>query len=81
MSCGIRCVATDVGDAGIILQDTGVLVPVGDRDAVARGIQNIIDCDRQEDARLKKKAIEHIRQNYSVDQLVKNTLNAFNTRC
>jgi glycosyltransferase involved in cell wall biosynthesis len=80
MSCGIRCVATDVGDAEKILFDTGFVVPPGNSSAVADGILEILDGDERENSKFKKSAIDHIRKNYSIDQLISNTLNVFKNR-
>ena len=78
MSCGVRCVATDVGDARRVLLDTGIVVPPGDSSAVAEGILAILDCDEHENSKFKKMAIDHIRRSYSIDRLVTNTLNVIN---
>jgi len=75
MSCGVRCVATDVGDAKSVLLDTGVIVPPRNSSAVADGILAILDCDDHENSKFKKMAIDHIRKSYSIDRLVTNTLN------
>ena len=80
MSCGVRCVATDVGDARRILSDTGVVVPPENSSAVADGILAMLDSDDRENSKIKKSANDHIRKNYSIDRLVSNTLKAFNSR-
>ena len=80
MSCGVRCVATDVGDARRVLLDTGFVVPPGSSSEVANGILEILDSNEQENSKFKKIAIDHIRKNYSIDQLVSNTLNVFKNR-
>jgi glycosyltransferase involved in cell wall biosynthesis len=74
MACGVRCVATDVGDAEKILINTGIVVPPGNSSAVAEGILEILDCEKREEEKLKKMAVDHIRKNYSIDRLVSNTL-------
>jgi len=76
MSCGVRCVATDVGDARKVLSDTGAIVSPGNSSSVADGVLAILDCDKRENSKFQKMAIGHIRDNYSVDRLVSNTLNA-----
>jgi len=81
MACGVRCVATNVGDAEKILFDTGVIVPPGNSSAVADGILTLLDCSDRENSKFKKLAVDHIRKNYSIDQLVSNTLKVFNHRC
>jgi glycosyltransferase involved in cell wall biosynthesis len=78
MSCGVRCVATDVGDARKIVIDTGIVVQPGDSSAVADGILTILKCDIEENAKYKKMAIDHIRDNYSIAGLVSNSLDEFN---
>ena len=80
ISCGVRCVATDVGDARRILSDTGVVVSPGNSSAVAGRILEILDSEEYENPKFKKSANDHIRKNYSIDRLVSNTLKAFNSR-
>jgi len=43
MSCGIPCVATDIGGSREIIGETGVLAPPGDAAALARAIGVILD--------------------------------------
>jgi glycosyltransferase involved in cell wall biosynthesis len=46
MACGVPCVATDVGDSGVILENLkGQLVPPGDPEALAASVANLLDSD------------------------------------
>jgi glycosyltransferase involved in cell wall biosynthesis len=42
MACGVPCVVTDVGDAAVVVGDSGVVVPIGDADALASEVSNML---------------------------------------
>jgi len=60
MASGILCVITDVGDAAEIVGDTGIVVPPGDPQALARGWEQILSLAAQERTRLWKRARERL---------------------
>ncbi len=66
MSSGVACVATDVGDVGEAIGDTGAVTPPGDEEALAEAVQYII---KKED-RLKelgRKARVRVLERYNED--------------
>jgi glycosyltransferase involved in cell wall biosynthesis len=64
MACGVPCVATDVGDSASIVGDTGVVVPIRDRQALSNGWQNVIARGAQA---LGDRARARVESNYSLD--------------
>ena len=48
MSCGVPCVATDVGDCREIVGNTGVLVPPSDSESLARGMLALLEMSAED---------------------------------
>lgn len=46
MAMGLTCVTTDVGDAAMLLADTGVVVPKEDSTALAQGVERLLAMDQ-----------------------------------
>jgi glycosyltransferase involved in cell wall biosynthesis len=66
MSCGLSCVASNVGGVGETLSDAGVLVSPGDDEAALRAIQDLVD---HEDTRreLGRKARIRVLERFNID--------------
>lgn len=73
MSCGTPCVATDVGDSSMIIEETGRLVNPGSVDEMAQAIRDILNMPANERANLGKKARERIMANFSIAKMVSAT--------
>lgn len=73
MACGTPCVTTDVGDASLIVCDTGWVVPPKDAKSLSNAIAQALDekqlrnqewIERQEECR------NHIVDNFSIEKMV-----------
>ena len=75
MACGTPCVTTNIGDAALIVDDTGWVSPPNDPIALANAIIKAIQ-ERSRDERLwilkKKNCRDRIVQNFSLDKMIKN---------
>ena len=67
MSCGVPCVATDVGDVPTILAGTGVIVPPRDPVALSAGWAELAAFTPRERLRLGARARERIVSYYNND--------------
>lgn len=71
MACGVPCVATDVGDAGDIVGDAGVVVPPGHPDALARGLADMLDLGPAGRKALGQRARQRVEAKFSLARMVK----------
>jgi glycosyltransferase involved in cell wall biosynthesis len=74
MACGTPCVATDVGDAALIIADTGFVTPPRDAESLAASIGKLANMSQTERTALGMAARSRVEANYSVDQLAARTL-------
>jgi glycosyltransferase involved in cell wall biosynthesis len=72
MACGSPCVVTDVGDAKLIVGDTGWVVPPSDPLALARALKEAIEemGDTTKWQEKKKTCRSRILETYSLDRMV-----------
>lgn len=70
MSCGVPCVATDVGDSGQIVGDTGFVVAPSDPQSLAAGLTNALRMPALDLRRLGWSARDRVLRNYSTSQMI-----------
>jgi glycosyltransferase involved in cell wall biosynthesis len=72
MACGVPCVVTDVGDLAMLVDDTGIVVPPGDPQALAAGWKSLLEEPERLQA-LGAAARERIVSEFGVDVLARRT--------
>lgn len=73
MACGTPCVTTDVGDAGLIVGETGWVVPPRDADALTNAIKKAL-AEREHDSSWVQRQVHarrRITESFSLDAMVK----------
>jgi len=73
MACGVPCVVTDVGDAAVVVGETGRVVPIGDAEALAAGLMEMVSLTPGEKAGLSDAARDRIASRFNKDDLVERT--------
>jgi glycosyltransferase involved in cell wall biosynthesis len=74
MACGVPCVATDVGDSGLVIGDAGWLVPPKDPVALKTAMQRALD-RKPCAAEIRRRIVDQ----FSVNSLVTNTEHVLST--
>jgi glycosyltransferase involved in cell wall biosynthesis len=77
MACGVPCVTTDVGDAGVLIGDTGRLVPPRDPVALADAIRALIELPPSVRASLGEQARQHIKKHFSLREIARRFENLY----
>ena len=82
LACGTPAIATHVGDAALVLGDTGFLAPPRDPAALANSIRQFLDLPPETRATLSQRCRQHIEQNFTLPHLFHRTTAALvGTRC
>jgi glycosyltransferase involved in cell wall biosynthesis len=70
MACGVPCVATDVGDAALIVGDTGAIVPAGEPIRAATAIGDLLALGDVEREALGRAARARIEERFGLSRVV-----------
>lgn len=70
MSCGVPCVATNVGDSAVIIGDTGRIVPPEDSAKLAEAIAGMLRLSNSERRGLGEAARKRIADRFSIESVV-----------
>jgi glycosyltransferase involved in cell wall biosynthesis len=73
MACSLPCVVTDVGDSALIVEKSGVVVPVGDSQALAEGINKVLSLTAAERLLIGVKGKQRIEKEFSVLRMIERT--------
>ena len=65
---GLPCVTTDVGDAAMLLADTGVVAPSGDSAALAQGVAGLLALDQDARHALGMRAKARVEAEFSMER-------------
>jgi glycosyltransferase involved in cell wall biosynthesis/ubiquinone/menaquinone biosynthesis C-methylase UbiE len=71
MSCGVPCVATDVGESSTIIGETGLVVPIKNPSALAEGIEHFIRATAEEKTKFSIAARQRIEENFSLQSVTR----------
>jgi glycosyltransferase involved in cell wall biosynthesis len=73
MACAKPCVVTDTGDSARVVDDTGIVIPPRNPDALAAGMAQMLDKGREGIAQLGQQARNRILENYPRQTLIATT--------
>jgi len=69
MAMGVPCVVTDVGDAAMLVADTGVVVPRENSPALAEGIASLLAVTPEARKQLGQKARQRVLSEFTVERV------------
>lgn len=77
MAMGLSCVSTDVGDASLMLGDCGVIVNKENSQALAKGIDELVDYTVEQRKELGLKARARVEAHYSMESVTQQFKNIY----
>lgn len=66
MACGVPCIATDVGDSGVVIGPAGRVVPPRDADAMAAALVELVEIGGEGRSRIGVLARQRVCENYAI---------------
>ena len=81
MSSGVPCVATDVGDASVIVGPTGIIVPPRDPVALAAAWEEMLSLEPDVRGALGQQARARIIERFSLEVFARDSIDALSTLC
>ena len=81
LACGTPAIATNVGDAALVLGDTGFLAPPRNPAALAASIRQFLDLPPETRTTLPQRCRQHIEQNFTLPHLFHRTTKAVQASC
>lgn len=66
MSVGVPCIVTDVGDAALLVADTGIVIRSGDLNGLTNGLERLISAGDGERRRLGEAGRRRVEATYSL---------------
>ncbi|GJL80340.1 MAG: hypothetical protein NPINA01_33290 [Nitrospinaceae bacterium] len=70
MACAVPCVATDVGDSGAVIADTGLVIPPRNSEALASAWKELLNMGFEGRKKLGAKARDRILNHFSIEKIV-----------
>ncbi|MBF0367913.1 MAG: glycosyltransferase [Magnetococcales bacterium] len=70
MAVGLPCVVTDVGDAGVIVGEAGIIVPPRDAEAMVGALERVLGLSGEERQQMGEMARARMAEQFSTDLLV-----------
>jgi glycosyltransferase involved in cell wall biosynthesis len=71
MACEKPCVVTAVGDSASLVADSGISIPAGKPESLARAILQVLELPETERIQLGKKARRRIAENFSLEKMTR----------
>lgn len=77
MATGIPCVATDVGDTAMLIDDTGLVSPPGDAVRLSELLAQVLAMPRAERQALGARARKRIQEHFQLNVVAKRYINSY----